>query len=474
MGNFKEIEKERLLNYISGEISESAKQAALIELSVLFRKLKQTRSSNEKKSLIKSAIEADNTNILKFFITIGCSPFVVFGISSKTLSKYTQNWHRYSTQIESSKKGIDRIFFDYCFNRPNESDKTISLFLFKVFQFSNDFENETGHDISYILDNIILKKMDIGASIQTFQSCGIEIEKFGCQLATPFDRDLIDPDKQYYIEPKIDGARTIAFVDTKSNSVSMFSREGTEIKGYNEIESELLDMAKIVNEKTHIDDVIVFDGEIYSGSFDSTMNNFLSKAENKKANYIVWDTLGYEDFCNGDTTLIFRRKYISSHTLLRGSSCVEFINYQLTTGRTILNMNNTLFTKSGFEGDVIKLAEAKYEQKRSKSWIKRKDFLECDVKIVDVIEGTGKFEGMAGSIVVEYWVVTTNKNIFLTREVDKSILIRCEVGTGFSDEQRIDMFNNQDAFLGKAMEVQYQELSKDLKLRFSSFKRFKN
>ena len=45
-----------------------------------------------------------------------------------------------------------------------------------------------------------------------------------------------------------------------------------------------------------------------------------------------------------------------------------------------------------------------------------------------------------------------------------------EVGSGFTDEQRIDMWQNREAYIGRVMTVKYQGFTPDGKLRFPIFK----
>ena len=61
-----------------------------------------------------------------------------------------------------------------------------------------------------------------------------------------------------------------------------------------------------------------------------------------------------------------------------------------------------------------------WEDKRSKTQIKFKGELECDLKIVGIEEGTGKYAGMLGAIQCE----------------SADGVIKVSVGSGFKDEQR--------------------------------------
>ena len=74
----------------------------------------------------------------------------------------------------------------------------------------------------------------------------------------------------------------------------------------------------------------------------------------------------------------------------------------------------------GEEGIILKDLSGIWQNRRSKTQIKFKGELECDLKIVGVEEGTGKYAGMLGAIICE--------------SADGVVKVR--VGSGFNDEQR--------------------------------------
>jgi ATP-dependent DNA ligase len=52
--------------------------------------------------------------------------------------------------------------------------------------------------------------------------------------------------------------------------------------------------------------------------------------------------------------------------------------------------------------------------------------------------------------------------------------LACECGSGFSDESREYIWNNQAEFLGRVIECKYQELSVHNIMRFPIFIRFRD
>ena len=114
------------------------------------------------------------------------------------------------------------------------------------------------------------------------------------------------------------------------------------------------------------------------------------------------------------------------------------------------------YVEAGYEGSMIKDPLAPYSFKRDWSVMKYKDFHDVDLEIKQLIEGTGKHSGKLGSVVVSYNGVDV------------------QVGSGFSDDLRDAIWNDKDNFIGRLIEVRYQEVTPDGSLRFPTFVCFRN
>ena len=110
----------------------------------------------------------------------------------------------------------------------------------------------------------------------------------------------------------------------------------------------------------------------------------------------------------------------------------------------------------GYEGAMIKDMNAPYKFGRGYEVMKYKAFHDVDLPIVSVLEGTGKHAGKLGSVVVCYKGVNV------------------QVGSGFSDELRDLVWQNSQDFIGRIIEVRYQEVTPDGSLRFPTFVCFRN
>jgi DNA ligase-1 len=120
---------------------------------------------------------------------------------------------------------------------------------------------------------------------------------------------------------------------------------------------------------------------------------------------------------------------------------------------------------AGFEGIMIKDPDAKYECKRSTSWLKQKPFIEVSLAIVAIEEGTGRNQGKLGALVCE--------------GIDDGKTIRVNVGSGFSDSQRNEFWQGKDTLTGQVVEIRADATtrsqdSEDIySLRFPRFLRFR-
>ena len=105
---------------------------------------------------------------------------------------------------------------------------------------------------------------------------------------------------------------------------------------------------------------------------------------------------------------------------------------------------------------MIKDLDAPYKFGRGYEVMKLKSFHDVDLKIERLIEGTGKHSGKLGSVVVNYHGVEV------------------QVGSGLSDELRDTIWTAPDEYVGRTIEVRYQEVTPDGSLRFPTFVCFRN
>lgn len=113
-----------------------------------------------------------------------------------------------------------------------------------------------------------------------------------------------------------------------------------------------------------------------------------------------------------------------------------------------------------WEGLMYRDGNSPYEYKRTNKLLKIKAMQDIELKLVSMEEGTGKHAGRLGAFIVEFECSTV------------------KIGSGFSDEQRVEYWNNPDKYIGNYVKTQYFErtMNKDgtPSLRFPVFLCFRD
>ncbi len=219
---------------------------------------------------------------------------------------------------------------------------------------------------------------------------------------------------------------------------------------------------------------MVFDGEIMSDSFQDLMRQVHRKS-NVRANDAVlhlFDCLPLADFERGrsDATQLERSRalleFYERHEAALPSVRVlgqELVDLDTPAGQDRYRDINREAIAGGYEGIMIKDIAAPYECKRSVAWLKLKPFIEVSLNIVDIEVGTGKNSGRLGALVCE--------------GEDDGRRIRVNVGSGYSDELRTDLWASKSSIVGQVVEVRADAVTQNqdgsYSLRFPRFLRFR-
>ena len=109
----------------------------------------------------------------------------------------------------------------------------------------------------------------------------------------------------------------------------------------------------------------------------------------------------------------------------------------------VMDYHSNVFIKQGFEGTMVRWGDGGYNiGHRDEQLLKIKDFVDAEFRILDVIEGDGRFKGAA---------------IFVCYNGYGEIFNCAPEG---NMEYRRELFSQRDSLIGKWLTVRYQELSK--------------
>jgi DNA ligase-1 len=135
-----------------------------------------------------------------------------------------------------------------------------------------------------------------------------------------------------------------------------------------------------------------------------------------------------------------------------------------TTVESILDLTKKM-VMGGEEGIVVKDTHSCYTTGRSWAWTKVKAFSTLDLEVVGKEEGTGKYKGTLGALIVCRPIAKESSGFGLG--ISTTLCVNVKVGSGYSDEERKEFWANPP----KLIEVKYQSETKDGSLRFPTFVR---
>lgn len=351
---------------------------------------------------------------------------------------------------------------------------------------------------NYFYRRIILKDMKCGITEKTINKVLTKIEKydskakdykvdvFELQLASQ-TKEIKDLKGEKLIDTKYDGIRIAAFLDSEKNKVFLLSRNGKDYSNtFNIITQSLHSLLY------YIPGSILLDGEIVSSSFQETLQTINSNNNTSCFNdsvFYVFDILPLNEFRKNicEKTQEERHDVLTSFDGLFKEFCfyendyyfirtVEIVpklevNLDNNDGIKKLNEFNAEMLRlknDGFdhiEGTMIKEKYSYYRKGRNNAWVKLKPNLEVTLQITDVVEGLGKNKNKLGSLICE--------------GNDLEHFLRVSVGTGFSDEQRKNFWNNKNNLIGQFIDIQADSISFNknkncYSLRFPKFVRINN
>jgi DNA ligase-1 len=293
---------------------------------------------------------------------------------------------------------------------------------------------------------------------------------FSCQLA----KDGADPANakkvsgKKMLDVKLDGVRLLTVIDKEERTVIQYTRNGKLNTNFPHITKSLEPLLDILPVS------MVLDGEVVAKSFQElmTMVNRTKNNDSSTAKLALFDMVPLVDFKAGKCKM----KQKDRHTVLSGLMgelqkhtagtvyVIPKLSVDLDTpeGQKAFAEFNTETVKAGYEGIMVKDPESPYETKRTASWLKIKPFIEVSLTVVGFEEGTGKNVGMLGAVIFE--------------GEDDGRFIHVNVGGGFSDEERDEIWVNRDKYMGFIGEVRADVLTQDRNstdvwsLRFPRFK----
>lgn len=298
------------------------------------------------------------------------------------------------------------------------------------------------------------------------------IPVFSCQLAKNGDDHPKKMTGPKLLDVKLDGVRIISILNKNKNTVTQYSRDGRLNENFPAISSALAKLLPVIKES------MVFDGEVVSRSFQALMKQLNRKedVDTADAKLALFDCLPLSDFVAGECNLTQVQRHdalVEFMPLLEqaGNGVVYVIpklavNLDTAEGQQVFKEFNSDTVEAGYEGIMIKDPDSTYRTKRTDAWLKMKPFITVDLEVIGVEPGKpeSRFVNTLGGLVCR------------GRDQDREILVN--VGSGFSEELRDEIWNNQQSVIGRIVEIKGDALTRSqdsdtYSLRFPVFMQFR-
>ena len=398
----------------------------------LFDMLTDTNSLNEKKDII-----ADIPSDYKADFD-----YIIYCLSNQVKFGYTYYYDYINDGTRFNEEWTIKDCLEYLQKPMKEGNltyKNIALTVGASYNYKDFFSPIVNKTLKLGIGNSLLPKLDYSAMLAK-------------KYEGPSRTMLCD---DFYITEKLDGNRCIAHYE---NGKWVFTSRNGKIMHVD------FDMTGL---PTHL----VYDGEVLSP------RQVRQSEEIKRYIYTGFcDNLEFQDMFNStsglinqhttDKELIFnifdiqeknvrysdRREYLDSFKTIKLSKDVRIV--PVLGKADIADLNNIAFdlldkvTSLGGEGIMINLGNRTYEHKRTDSLLKLKKVQTMDMVVVNTTLGTGKYEGLVGAL-----------ECLIHTDDDK--VISCSVGSGLSDEQRVQWTMYPEKILHHIVEISYFSLSQN-------------
>ena len=389
--------------------------------------LKATSKISDKTVLLEAVEDPTIKRVLNF---LG-DPNQVIGLSTKKIQKEVEHVAHDLTLPE---------LLDYLLEHNTGTENEIGM----VQYFINQYDAHTKD----VLAQVIGKSWTttVGASLLNKVFGAGFIPVFEVQLAFPYDRKINGySDKDVFVvTQKLDGFRAV--VEVKDGKVvSVKTRKGKVIDGLTELRN---DFEKVLDASLgHF----IFDGELLledpenkwtSGErFQKTGQMISADGECQGLGYHIFDALPHAEFVAGQSKLPYierRKNYLET---FEAGDLVRPVPVLGTADKAGIPAWSDYATAQGFEGVMLNDPNAKYETKRTKGLLKVKKMHTADLLVVGFEEAIdGKNRGGLKSLIVQL----DEDNTF-------------NVSSGLTEEQREHIWNNQDEYRGKIIEIKFFE-----------------
>lgn len=358
-----------------------------------------------------------------------CHPRLTYKLSGDVLAAEMQ---KYKCDLEERSK-FQNIFelcrFLGCKKAMDDVTlKHVALFL---------LERDTAIEMA-ICFQILTKTLRLGVTHKSINKAipGL-FPEWNIQQAYPVEKHPVKEGTWFALTQKLNGVRCTYYRG------QLIARSGEPFEGLDHIANDL-----------SLWPDMVFDGELTLKDKGDLSDNEAFRAATGIINsdgdktgicFTIFDYLSVDEFDAGESMFDYGARRFSLDRLNINTENVRILPL-LYSGYDTNKIDELLeqMVAEDKEGLMINL-DVPYKCKRHSGILKVKRFYTMDLPIVRVEEGTGKYAGLMGNLVVDY----------KGNEVG--------VGTGFCDGERDLFWRNREQVVGMLIEVKYKEISANKK-----------
>ena len=189
-------------------------------------------------------------------------------------------------------------------------------------------------------------------------------------------------------QPKLDGVRCIVRSD------GMWSRNGKPIISAPHIFESLKPLFEANPD-------LILDGELYADRDVADFNTIISCVRKTKPTKADLQTsakfIQYHVYDIPSVERIFRDRFFNDLLSIDLPECCKLVSTIVVRNETEINILYNEYMEQGYEGQILR-TNSLYENKRSKSLLKHKSFVDGEFEILGVEEGKGNLSGKVGRL----------------------------------------------------------------------------
>lgn len=391
----------------------------LQEIINIIKQVRNTSSTNDKINILKRNKENE---LLRKILSYTYDTDLKFGVQKRSIKEYSG---------ESKWSSLFEMLDELANSNINDNlKKNIGRFIANL---ETDDEKE-------LVTMILLKDLKCGINVKNINKAMNLIVTHDIQLGSKWDGTL---NEDVAVSLKLDGIRCTWLI--QNGKAIAKTRQNKVIQGMNELTEA---MQEVFGDKD-----LMVDGELLALNqegldskdlFKKTSAIVNSKGVKKDLTFVAFDIVPLKDYINksNDDYFLDRRKKLVMYVESKNNGLVQLAPlYFITNDINDINEKLNEVVAEGLEGLMLNKLNSPYEFKRTKSLLKVKAMSTMDLRVVAFEEGNGANEGTLGAVVVKY--------------KDNEV----KVGSGWTQDMRDEVWNNQDKYLGKILEVQYFEVT---------------